>query len=48
MLEALVFAQHATEHVLELLTERFKNAVSVAQQQRSFQLEDLDAQIDSA
>ena len=48
-LQALVFAQHqATEHVLELLTERFKNAVSVAQQQRSFQLEDLDAQIDSA
>lgn len=40
--------QQATEHVRELLTKRFKKAVLVAQQDRAFNLEDLDAQIDSA
>ena len=40
--------QQATEHVRELITERFKKAVLVAHQDRAFNLEDLDAQIEFA
>ena len=48
-LQALTFAkQQATNTVREQLVERFEKAVSVAQQKRSFQLEDLTAQIEFA
>ena len=48
-LQGLAFVKHqATENVRELLSERFEKAVLVAQQNRAFNLEDLDAQIDSA
>ena len=40
--------QQATDNVSELLTKRFEKAVLVARQERAFNLEDLDAQIDSA
>ena len=40
--------QQATEHVRELLNKRFEKAVLVAQQDRAFKLEDLDAQIEFA
>ena len=48
-LQALTFAkQQATNEVREQLVERFENAVSVAQQKRTFQLEDLTTQIEFA
>jgi LPS O-antigen subunit length determinant protein (WzzB/FepE family) len=48
-LQALDSAKRqATENVRDLLSERFETAVVVAQQKRAFDLEDLDAQIDSA
>ena len=46
-LNALAFAkQQATDNVRDQLIERFDTAVSVAQQKRSFQLEDLTTQIE--
>ena len=41
-------SRQATESVRDLLSERFETAVLVAQQKRAFNLEDLDAQIESA